>query len=158
MIAEGLRPEDSRSDDRKKECQIFCRYLTGQKANDFVMNKYIECHARVDMKARDKFDAFLVKLASRSPFFTRFCDSFSRFFYSPSLLRIKLVYLLAILENSPPYCLFMDRADRMGKVMLLVVTGLKGMAFGFFLFFSFLFLFPLKMILSSKKIAEKDMV
>lgn len=158
MIEDGFQPDETQPADYQKECQIFCRYLTGHKANDYVIKKYIDCHAKVDLKARDKFDSFLVKLASKSPFFTRFCDSFTRFFYSPSLLRKKLVYLLAILENSPPFCSYMDKADKMGKVGLLLAIGLKGITFGFFLFFSFLFLFPLKILLSSKKIPEKDTV
>lgn len=151
MIDDGLQIERIQQENYKRECRVFCRYLTAQKENDFVLNKYIECHSRVDMKARDKFDSFLVRLASRNPLFTRFCDSFSRFFYSPSLIRKKLVYLLAILENSPPYCSFLDKADEKGKLMLLLAIGLKGVGFGFHLFFSFIFLFPLKILLGSKK-------
>jgi len=157
MIEDGLQVKKNQPVNYEKECQVFCRYLTAHKVNDFVLDKYINCHAKVDMKARDKFDSFLVRLASRSPFLTRFCDSFARFFYSPSLLRKKLVYLLAIVENSPPYCSFLDKADERGKLLLFLTVGLKGIGFGFHLFFSFIFLFPFKILLSSKKL-DKDMV
>lgn len=141
-----------------RECRVFTRYLVRQKPNNYVLEKYSECHEKLNFKPVDFFDSLLLKLAARHSFFTRMTDAYSRFFRSNSIVRKKLAYLLAILEVSPPFFRFYDSADGMGKLGFLVKIGFKGIGMAFHLLISFLFLFPLQVVskLTKKKPGAKE--
>jgi hypothetical protein len=136
-----------------RECQTFCRYLVKQKPNAYLIKKYHLCQQKLDFMPVDFHDALLLKLAGRSPFFTRMADAYSRFFRSDSTARKKLAYLVAILEVSTPYFRYYDTADGPGKLGFLVKAGLKGAGLALHLLISTLFLFPLQILakLTGKK-------
>lgn len=136
-----------------RECRTFCRYLVKQKPDTYVLEKYYLCHQKLDFTPVDFHDALLLKLAGRSPFFTRMADAYSRFFRPDSLPRKKLAYLVAILDVSSPYYRYYDTADGPGKLGFLVKIGLKGAGLAFHLLVSVLFLLPLQILakLSRKK-------
>lgn len=136
-----------------RECQTFCRYLVKQKPNDYVIKKYHLCQQKLGFRPVDFHDALLLKLAGRTPFFTRMADAYSRFFRSDSCVRKKLSYLVAILEVSTPYFRCYDTADGPGKLGFLVKAGLKGAGLALHLLISALFLFPLQVLakLTGKK-------
>jgi hypothetical protein len=129
-----------------RECRTFCRYLVKQKPNRYVLEKYHLCHQKITFAPADFHDALLVKLASRRPFFTRMADAYSRFFRSNSTLRKKLAYLVAILEVSPPFFRYYDRADGKGKLAFLVKAGLKGAGLALHLLVSLVFLLPVQVV------------
>jgi hypothetical protein len=141
-----------------RECRVFSRYLVRQKPNNYVLEKYSECHEKSNFKPAGFFDSLLLKLATRSSFFTRMTDAYSRFFCSNSIVRKKLAYLMAILEVSPPYFRFYDSADGTGKLGFLVKIGFKSMGMTFHLLISFIFLFPLQVVskLTKKKPEAKE--
>ena len=157
MINDSMQPQQLvlRPSDLEKECRIFCSYLLGKKANAYILDKYTDCHRRVDMSAKNEFDNFLVKKASKNTLLTKLCDSYSRFFYPRSLLRKKLIYLLAILETSSPYSQIIDRSDEKGKSWLGFQIIIRGLGFAFSLFFSFFFLFPFQILLKSKSVGNE---
>jgi hypothetical protein len=136
-----------------RECQTFCRYLVKQKPTAYVIKKYYLCQQKLDFKPVDFHDALLLKLAGRSPFFTRMVDAYSRFFRPGSTARGKLAYLFAILEVSTPYFRCYDTADGPGKLGFLVKAGLIGAGLALHLLISALFLFPLQILakLTGKK-------
>jgi nucleoside-diphosphate-sugar epimerase len=136
-----------------RECQTFCRYLVKQKPTAYVIKKYHLCQQKLGFKPVDFHDALLLKLAGRSPFFTRMVDAYSRFFRPGSTARGKLAYLFAILEVSTPYFRCYDTADGPGKLGFLVKTGLIGAGLALHLLISALFLFPLQILakLTGKK-------
>jgi NADH dehydrogenase len=136
-----------------RECQTFCRYLVKQKPNAYVIKKYHLCQQKLGFAPKDFHDALLLKLAGRSPFFTRMADAYSRFFRPTSTVREKLAYLVAILEVSTPFFRYYDSADGPGKLGFLVKTGLIGMGLALHLLISGLFLFPLQILakLTGKK-------
>jgi len=136
-----------------RECQTFCRYLSKQKPTAYVIKKYHLCHQELGFKPVDFHDALLLKLAGRSPFFTRMVDAYSRFFRPGSTARGKLAYLFAILEVSTPYFRCYDTADGPGKLGFLVKAGLKGAGLALHLSISVLFLFPLQIL--AKLIGKK---
>jgi hypothetical protein len=140
------------------ECRVFTRYLVRQTPNNYVLEKYSECHEKVNFKPADFFDSLLLKLAARRSFFTRMTDAYSRFFRSNSIVRKKLAYLIAILEVTPPYFRFYDSADGMGTLGFLVKVGFKGIGMAFHLLISFIFLFPLQVVstLTKKKPGAKE--
>lgn len=136
-----------------KECRVFSRYLVRQLPNNYVMEKYRQCHAKPEFKAADFHDSLLVKLASKGFFLTRMADAYSRFFRSHSLLRRKLAYLMAILEVTPPFFRYLDKADSGGKIGLLIKIGIKGFTLSLHLLFSLIFLMPLQIL---SKFTRKD--
>lgn len=148
------RESDRRRRELEEECRVFCRYLIGKKSDSYVTEKYVEVHRKIDFKAGNKFDRILARLGAKNRILTRICDSYSRFFYPMSQLRKKLAYLLAILETTSPYSQMIDRSDDHGKFLLIMIMGLKGMAFAFFLLISFGLLFPLQILFKSKNTGE----
>jgi nucleoside-diphosphate-sugar epimerase len=129
-----------------RECQTFCRYLVKQKPNAYVIKNYHLCQQKLGFTPVDFHDALLLKLAGRTPFFTRMADAYSRFFRPNSTTREKLAYLVAILEVSTPSFRYYDTADGPGKLGFLVKAGLKGAGLALHLLISALFLFPLQIL------------
>jgi NADH dehydrogenase len=140
-----------------RECQTFCRYLVKQKPNTYVIKNYHLCQQKLGFTPVDFHDALLLKLAGRTPFFTRMADAYSRFFRPDSTTREKLAYLVAILEVSTPSFRYYDTADGPGKLGFLVKAGLKGAGLALHLLISALFLFPLQILakLTGKKQKSK---
>lgn len=99
-----MTPDGDRSAIRA-EAELFCRYLVGASASSYVVEKYARGQKVLpgsDPRARrDPFGERLVRFALRGPMHTQLADTYARFFAPYSLLRQKLVLMLAILENSP---------------------------------------------------------
>jgi NADH dehydrogenase len=155
IIRSGLEQDDGPDvpEPLKRECDVFTRYLANQKPNNYVLEKYHQCHQKIDLTPADFHDSLLLKLARFRPLFTRMTDAYSRFFRFNSVVRKKLAYLIAILEVTPPYFRFYDSADGAGMLGFLVKVGIKGITLSLHLFISFLFLFPLQVLakLTKKK-------
>jgi NADH dehydrogenase len=114
--------------DLDTECDVFTTYLAGRTANDYVRAKYRGAHA-VSAALADSgaFDRFLVRFARAGSLFTRLADAYAALFTPASLLRRKLVLLLAILETCPPYFQQFDAplgGTAVGAVLRLFATGL----------------------------------
>jgi nucleoside-diphosphate-sugar epimerase len=154
MVSESLIPgkENPVRFGLDRECRVFCRYLIRQPANRMLLDKYAECHEKVNLIARNRFDSFLLKQASRNRFFAKLSDSYSRFFYPDAVLRKKLVYLLAILETSSPYFRFFDQAPGRNKVMVFLTLGLRGSGFALALLLSFFMYLPFRVMMGRKDI------
>jgi hypothetical protein len=90
--------------DLRTECERMCRYLSGSAPRSYVIDQYVQGHAaRPDWFAtRSGLDRTLEVAARGLPL--RVIDTCSRFVAPGSVVRRKLVFLLAILENSPPTC------------------------------------------------------
>jgi nucleoside-diphosphate-sugar epimerase len=129
-----------------KECRVFSKYLVRQSPNNYILEKYNECHQKLDILPVDFFDSLLLKLAKLRPLFTRTADGYSRFFRPTSSVRKRLAYLAAILEVSPPYFRFYDSADGEGKIGFFLKVAIRGAGLAFHLLLSFPFLFPLQII------------
>ena len=70
--------EDARID---RECEVFCRYLTGSPPNDYVRRKYRHAHAVGSVEPAGlatRFDYFLVDLARNSTWMAQAMDSYAR--------------------------------------------------------------------------------
>jgi hypothetical protein len=88
----------------RAECERMCRYLIGKTPAPYVVEHYVRGHAvRPEWFApRSAFDRTLEAAARGLPL--RVVDACSRFLAPGSVVRRKLVFLLAILENSWPTC------------------------------------------------------
>ena len=90
--------------DLRRECEVFCRYLSGAAPSAYVVAQYQQAHATARaFGPRDAGDAALVAMARAAPWLTRLADAYARHLAPRGALRAKLVLTLAILEVTPPY-------------------------------------------------------
>jgi hypothetical protein len=102
--------------DLERECDTFCRAMVGRSAPDRVRAAYVRAHEngpilRDAPEKPTRFDDWLVRFARGSPTRTRFADSYAVFFARTTMLRRKLVLLLAILESTAPASRWIDTPD-----------------------------------------------
>jgi nucleoside-diphosphate-sugar epimerase len=128
MIAR-LEPAADSSSSIDAECAVFSRYLLGMAASEYVCLKYRAAHASLDaLSPAHLFDAFLVRFARTGPRFATVADAYAAVFAPHSLLRKKLVVLLAILETSSPECELIDAPAGGGRpARAAVAIGFAGL-------------------------------
>ena len=118
--------------DLDAECRAFTLHVIGRAADDYVRVKYRAAHDRIPaLHPRGAFDAFLVRFARRGRLLTKLADAYAAVAMPSSLLRRKLVVLLAILETCPPYHRILDEPAGGGPVrasLRLTMTGLGAAA------------------------------
>ncbi len=152
MIKVGLKNKkvpDLNTKILEKECKTFCKYLSGIKANEYVIENYLKYHSISKIEEINKpplFDNLLLKFARIHPAFTKFIDIYTKFVKPQTIFRFKLSYLLAILEVSSPYYEKIDFTKGIGKLSFLILLGLKGGLFGLQLILSVIFLLPFDLI------------
>ncbi len=113
--------------DLDAECNVFTRYLIGRDAVPYIRAKYAAAHAALPaLEPRNRFDAFLVRFARRGPVFAKLADAQDAVFSPASLLRKKMVLLLAILETCPPSHRLID--EPLGGRPLAALLALAGTA------------------------------
>jgi hypothetical protein len=102
--------------------------LLGRDASEYVCLKYAAAHAALStLSPVSRFDSFLVRFARTGPRCTKIADAHAAIFAPDSLLRKKLVVLLAILETSSPYCELIDAPLGSGRpILALAALGLVG--------------------------------
>lgn len=104
------------------ECRVFTKCLTGVEANTYIQDKYKEAHLFLSgLTSCDDFDNLLVSIARRSRISCRVADAYARWFAPQSVLRCKLVTLLAILECTSPYSTEFDETP--SAFLPLLVAG-----------------------------------
>ena len=87
------------------ECRTFARYLSGADPTDYATSCYIRLlpsAAVSDRAHRLLIERVLVGAGRAGSLPLRIADAYARFFLPRSLLRRRLILLLAILENSAP--------------------------------------------------------
>jgi hypothetical protein len=106
------------------ECRSYAVYLIGQWPDSYTVEKYRDFHARPDVPGEsDPFDRFLVEFSSRGPSCARLADCYACRFRKASVLRKKLVLMLAILECSPKTYEILDRVHPGGPVGAVMRLG-----------------------------------
>ena len=116
----------------KRECEVFCRYLTGSAPTDYVVRKYLAGHAAMPAagaRAGRLVDRWLLVVAHTGPPGARLADSYARILRPHGPLRHRLVLLLAILENSPGFHERLDRATIGSPLGIMLELGLTGVGF-----------------------------
>lgn len=107
-----------------READVFARYLVGAPAGGYAAERYAAGHDALPTACRADGRA-LVRVAAAHPLLTRVADAYVRLFAPRSLLRHKLVLLLAILESSAgSHAAFEPRpASALGVVLRLAAAG-----------------------------------
>lgn len=118
----------------ERECDVFARYLSGRAPEAYVRRKYLEAFSsmqQAQLAACGRFDQLLLKLAGMHPLLTRVTDSYSRFFCFDSVVRRRLIMLLALLESDAASIRRLDYPNCgglpglvMGMAVHAVVSGL----------------------------------
>lgn len=87
------------------ECRAFCRHVADVEPTAYVLEHYGRLHptANASPQASDEvIERALLAMSRWGALPLRLADGYARFFRPRSLLRRRLVLMLAILENSPP--------------------------------------------------------
>lgn len=95
------------------ECGVFCRYLVDRDAPPGEVAAYQRTHERGTVEAgvvSTSVDRALLRFARTAPALARTADAYAAVFAGASLLRRKLVLLLAILESRGPTTDALDTA------------------------------------------------
>ena len=130
-----------------RECRVFTRFLVGGLPDEYITSSYVTAHrVRPGFYGGTPFDGVLLGLARRAPLGTRLADAHSRIFAPSSLLRRKLVLLLAILETSAPYTAHIDDPGRGPRVFLPLRLAVHGILAVASLLAGTLLLLPLRLI------------
>ncbi len=132
------------------ECRVFTAYLAGQEADRYVIDKYVQAHGACQgLNERTRFESWLGAVARANRRLTRIADAYARIFAPHSVLRHKLVLLLAILEISPPFYRALETVRRRGTLgHFLALTG-HGVAASISLLLGSLVLLPAHLILGA---------
>jgi nucleoside-diphosphate-sugar epimerase len=115
-----------------RECATFTAHVVGGAPTPAVVDAYVRAHTvspRFDPETA--FDRRLVAFARRHRAAARFADQYARLAAPTSLLRRKLVLLLAILETTPPHYRAIDAplaGGRLGTVAALAGRGVAAAA------------------------------
>lgn len=102
-LATMLASLDGDDGQHRAEGAVLARYLSGKKAPDYVLDKYVAFHDAYPDRL-DGFDRRLLRLAQMLPLVLRLGDAYTAQFARGSALRRKLVLMLALLEVTPPAC------------------------------------------------------
>ena len=128
------------------ECQIYCQYLIQQNPDSSITQKYQQAHQLGNIplpKVVLPIERWLLWLAGIHPFLTRLADSYSSLLFPSSVLRKKLVLLVAILESSKYSQDFSDMPEPCTKMMFLARCIVEGTVFVTIACMAVIFLLPL---------------
>ena len=107
---------------------MFTKYLVSREVSEYVTERYVDYHATcgsAQIVDRRNFDDFVLRIVRRAPWCLSFVDSYTSVFVKHSLLRNKLIVLLAILECTPPYCDEIDSASRKGPLITAAAMAVR---------------------------------
>ncbi len=115
----------------RQECRTFTRYLCGRDPDDYVERKYVEGDAVVLAGASPvlAIDAQLTRFAAGGRVRARIADAYARIFRPHGLLRRKLIFLFAILENSKGFYGDFTAGGNSSLVVALARIGMSVAAF-----------------------------
>lgn len=132
----------------ERECRVFTRYLAGVAPPPEATRKYVEAHRVTRAFTHGpSFERFLVAVARLTPPLTMLADGHARLVAPRSLLRKKLVLVLAILESSRNYRALEPGRPRpagqlIGVLLLHVVLAMAAAAVGIIVFLPLQLLWP----------------
>lgn len=136
-----------------RECVAFSYYLTKQKPNRYVMDKYREAHAAsglISNRKANRLDRILLNVSTRHPLATKLVDSYTSIFFKSATARRKWVLLLAILESCAPSYKHFDYPDSRSKSLLFISILLRLVGFLAALCVSIIIFLPLHFFSNTK--------
>jgi hypothetical protein len=134
-----------------RECAVFCQYLIGKRPTDYIIKKYQEAHKSGSIGKGTEllpFDKLLLTVARIHPLGTQTVDVYAAVFFRNSLVRKKLILLLAILESCAPSHSYLDSADPAPKFIILLNFIRRSFVSGILLLSFMIALLPLGALVS----------
>ena len=112
------------------ECRRLTHYLIGSDPPPAVMDAYVRAHRHPGLEARAATgrEKALLRMASMGPVFVRAADAYGAVFARGSLLRRKLVLLVAILESHGRSAAAIDTATPGSRMTWMLSVGAHGAA------------------------------
>jgi hypothetical protein len=101
-FSERITQNHNYDDQLREECIFLSKYLIELQPSKYIIEKYIDAYRSDSLhmtSAHSKFDTFSLALASKHVILLRLADVYTAVFARTSLLRKKLVLLLAIFES-----------------------------------------------------------
>ncbi len=135
-----------------QECIAFSNYLINQEPNSYVMDKYREAHRASETLRNlkpDPFDSLLLNLCRMSGVTAKLVDSYSSLFLRRSVVRKKMVVLLAILESCAPTYTIFDTTDPGGILTHLARMIAQGFMFCVSVVLAMVLLMPIHLMLAA---------
>ena len=142
-----------------RESKVYTKFLINDEPTSYIQNKYQKAHHRSNIfegNVSDPFDDFLIKFSSKNGFFTKLADSYASFFKKNSLIRKKLILLLALLESTAPSYRQFESPDSSSMLTIVFWIFLKGAVFAISLIAAIILFMPIKVLFSIRaKFATK---
>jgi NADH dehydrogenase len=150
MIATVLKEEESELIDKtlNHEGRIYTNFLIHQEPSDYVLDKYRQAHnvaAPLRNRNYSELENFALKLSRKNPLATRLVDAYAVFFMKGSIIRKKLILLMAILETSNPSALAFEQPDSSNVFKIILNLGLQGLTFTFALLVGLIIFIPARL-------------
>jgi hypothetical protein len=125
LSADALAPAGEREADDvlRGECRTFADHLLGHSASPALCERYLRQQRALGLDAPTGFEALLVRLARRGGVALALADSYAGWLARHSVLRTKLVGVLALLETAPDSYAAVDAPDASLAWPRLVARG-----------------------------------
>ncbi len=132
----------------ERECAVFVRYLGAGAGDAYVASQYVAAHEAgvVELRETSGFELSVVALARALPWAVRALDAHARVFGNGSLLRRKLVLLLAILETRAPHDAALDTPTPGSSFAMFVRMAWLGLVFATLVVVTALLLLPVRVV------------
>lgn len=132
----------------ERECAVFARYLGAGAGDAYVTSQYVAAHEAgvVELPETTGFERSVVALARTLPWAVRALDAHARVFGNGSLLRRKLVVLLAILETRAPHDSALDTPTQGSSLAMFVRMAWLGIVFATLVVVTALLLVPVRVV------------
>lgn len=115
-----------------RECTLFTNYLIRQDPTPYVLAKYRQAHragAKLYQIQVGPFDRLLLELSQSHLAATLLVDAYATLFFRNSLVRKKMVLLLAILESCAPTFALFEETDPGGASVFVLGFLRDGLVF-----------------------------
>lgn len=131
-----------------RECDALCRYLTGQPASASLRGWYAAGHGALLASGPDTgtIDRILLAVARSGRLPAQLADAYAAVFRRRSLLRCKLILLLALLENDAAHHARYDEGVVDGRLAALLKLAAMGAWWGARLGVATLLFAPLQLV------------
>ena len=150
-FSERVGKNNSYDDQLHEECIWLAAYLVHLKPSKYIREKYIDAHRSAHLHVSyvpNKFDEFLLVFAKKHMFCMKLADIYTAMFVRTSLLRKKMILLLAILESCAETYTLVDGVKEYSKLAFYTRCFLQCLVFSFFLAVSLLIFAPPHLVAS----------
>jgi NADH dehydrogenase len=150
MLAAEASPNQP-ADELPRECRVFAAHLLRAVPDDYVTGRYVEAHRVLSgLTTADAFEVALLRFARTHRVAAAIADAYARVFVPASVLRKKLVLLLALLETSAATYRLVDAPVQGGPAAVAARLVARGSVAVMWLAAGILLFGPARLILTAR--------